>query len=229
MNEENSPLNEKSKVTLQTKTQAETVLDVTSLPKNNDHAPVDTSVIDDQWAEMSQDWQSQPFTKVDIPKLLKQTTRRTLWAKGLLALDIIATIGMLFVAAYLWLSGSQDQATIIYSGVGGALSVIFVYYTIKVRLTAWRANCGSPDKAIEHAMGSCESSIGYIKLIKLSCIIILPFANWYIFAISQQLGKSPVIGLVMINALILIVWLFSHIFYLKRNKELKQLNSMNSK
>ena len=229
MNEENSPLNEKSKVTLQTKTQAESVLDVSSLPKNNDNVPVDTSIIDEQWAEMAQDWQTQPFTKTDINKLLKQTKKRTVWAKSLLALDLIATFGMLSVAIYMWLSGSKDQATILYLGIGGVCSVIFVYYAIKIRLAAWQTNCGSPDKAIEQAISGCQSSMSYIKLVKFSCFIVGPFANWYIFVVSQQASKSPALALFLMNVLIFVVWLFCHLFQRKRNKELKQLEAMISK
>ncbi len=229
MNEENSPLNEKSKVTIQTKIQAESVLDVTSLPKDSGKDPLDTSIIDEDWAAMAQDWQTQPFTKTDINMLLKQTRIRTVWAKCLLALDVIATIGMILVAIYMWLSGSKDQATILYLGVGSFLSVVFVYYAIKIRLSAWKVNCGSPDKAIEHAITACQSSLSYIKLIKISCFIVWPFVNWYIFIISQQMDKSPFLGLVLINVLIAGVWLISHTFYRKRNQELKQLNQLVSK
>jgi len=229
MNEENSPLNEKSKVTLQTKRQAETVLDVTSLPKESNIPSLDTSVIDEQWAEMTQDWQSQPFTKTDIHKLLKQTQQRTVWAKCLLALDVIATVGMLSVVIYMWLTGSKDRTTMTYLGIGSALSVIFVYYAIKIRLAAWQVNCGSPDKAIEHAIAGCQSSLSYIKLIKFSCFVLLPFSNWYLFVASQQMNKSPVQGLIILNALIISFWLITHFFYLKRNKELKQLEEVLSK
>jgi apolipoprotein N-acyltransferase len=226
MNDKESPLNEKSKVTLQTKIQAESTLDVTSLPQKSDFVSPDLSVIDEQWAEMTQDWQSQPTPKTDIAKLLKQTEQRTVWAKCLLAIDIIATLGMLSVALYMWLSGSQDQATIIYLGVGGVLSVIFVYYAIRIRLAAWKVNCGSPDKAIEHAISGCESSISYIKLIKFSCFIFLPFVNWYIFTINQQVSKSPILGLILINVLVILIWSVTHHFYLKRQKELKQLKTI---
>ena len=229
MNDKNSPLNERSKITLPTKSQAETILDVTSLPRKTDSVPPELSMFDEQWAEMAQDWQSQPTAKTDIAKLLKQTKQRTVWAKCLLAIDVIATLGMLSVALYMWLSGSQDQATIIYFGFGGVLSVIFVYFAIKIRLAAWKVNCGSPDKAVEHAVSGCQSSINYIKLIKFSCFIVWPFANWYIFTMSQQMSKSPVLGLVLINLLVIAMWGVAHSFYLKRHNELKQLQELLAK
>jgi hypothetical protein len=226
MNKDESPLNEKGKVTLHTQSQAEPLLDVTTLPKNSNIEPLDTSVIDEQWAEMTQDWQSQPTVKTDIAKLLKQTRQRTLWAKCLLAIDIVVTLGMLSVALYMWLSGSQDQATIIYLGIGGLLSIIFVYFAIKIRLAAWKVNCGSPNKAIKHAIEAAQSSLSYIKLLKLSCFIIWPFATWYVFAVALQLGKSPLLGLVITSVLLVTILFVTHRFQLKRVEELKQLEKL---
>ena len=226
MNDKYSPLNEKGKVTLPTKVQAETMLDVTTLPKKNNSIPPEPSMLDEHWAEMAQDWQSQPFVKTDIKILLRQTKQRTLIAKLLLSLDIIATIGMIIVGLYMWINNSKDQATMIYLSAGGALSVIFVYFAVKFRVTAWRANCGSPDKAIEHAIAGCQSSLSYIKLIKLSCFVICPLSNWYLFTASQQMSKSPMFGFIFLNVLIIAVWLITQYFYQKRNKELKFLKSL---
>jgi len=226
MNENDSPLNEKSKVTIQTEHQAKSILNVTTLPKNSEVEPLDTSVIDEQWAEMSQDWQSQPTTKTDIAKLLKQTKKRTVWAKLSLAVDIIATLGIISVAIYMWLSGSQDKATMIYLGFSGVFSAIFVFYVIKIRLSTWKVNCGSPDKAIKNAIIAGESSLSYIKLLKISCYVIWPFANWYVFAITQQMEKSPTSGLLFANGLIVVVWLITHKFSQKRTEELKQLKAI---
>jgi len=229
MNDNESPLNEKGKVTLPTKSQAETVLNVKTLPKKGNTVSPELSALDEQWAEMTQDWQSQPFVKTDINKLLKQTKQRTLVAKLLLSLDIIATVGMLIVGIYMWINNSKDQATMLYLTFGGALSVIFVYFAVKFRVTAWRANCGSPDKAIEHAIAGCQSSLSYIKLIKLSCFVICPISNWYLFTASQQASKSPLFGFIFLNVLLITVWLITHTFYRKRNEELKFLKSLESK
>ncbi|TWX59438.1 hypothetical protein [Colwellia hornerae] len=229
MNEKDSLLHEKSKVTLSSQSQAEALLDVTTLPKNKATKALDSSVIDAQWAQMSQDWQSQPIIKTDINRLLKQTKQRTVWAKSLLVIDIMATLAMLFAATYMWLSDSKDHATIIYLAGGGILSIIFVIFATKARLSAWKINCGSPDKAIEHAIVGCQSSISYIKLIKLSCFIIGPFANWYVFAVTEQVEKSPIVGLAILNILLVSIWLVSQHFYIKRQKELKQLNDVLTK
>jgi len=229
MNDNESPLNEKGKVTLPTKSQVETILNVKTLPKKDYTVSPELSVLDEQWAEMAQDWQSQPFVKTDINKLLRQTKQRTLIAKLLLSLDIIATIGMLIVGLYMWVSNSEDQATMIYLCGGGALSVIYVYFAVKYRVKAWRANCGSPDKAIEQAIAGCQSSLSYIKLIKFSCFVICPISNWYLFTASQQMSKSPMFAYIFLNGLIIATWLITHAFYRKRNEELKFLNSSKTK
>ena len=229
MNKDESPLNEKGKVTLQSQSQAETLLDVTTLPKKSHIEPLDTSVLDEQWAEMTQDWQSQPFVKTDINKLLRQTKQRTLIAKLLLSLDIIATMGMIIAGIYMWINNSKDEATMIYLGGGGALSVIFVYFAVKFRVTAWRANCGSPDKAIEHAIAGCMSSLSYIKLIKSFCFVICPVSNWYLVTASHDMSKSPMFGFIFLNVLIIAIWLIAHTFYVRRRKELKFLKSIGSK
>jgi hypothetical protein len=229
MNDKESPFNEKAKITLPTKSQSESMLDVKSLPKKDETITPEFSMLDDEWAEMTQDWQSQPFVKTDINKLLKQTKQRTLIAKLLLSLDILATMGMFVAGIYMWINNSKDEATIIYLVGGGALSVIFVYFAVKFRVTAWRANCGSPDKAIEHAIAGCKSSLSYIKLVKLSCFVICPVSNWYLFTASQEMSKSPMYGFIFLNALLIAIWLISHTFYAKRNKELKFLKSIHSK
>ena len=225
MNKDESPLNEKSKVTLQSQSQAESLLDVTTLPKKSHIEPLDTSVLDEQWAEMSQDWQSQPTTKTDIAKLLKQTKQRTFWAKLLLAVDIIATLGIISVVFYMWLSGSKDQTTIVYLGISGLLSIVFVYYVIKIRLSTWKVNCGSPDKAIKHAIAACQSSLSYIKLVNFSCLFMWPFANWYVYAVAKQTDRSPTLGLVITNVIFVTLWFITHKFYQKRIEELKLLEN----
>ena len=229
MNEENSPLNEKSKVTLQRQSQAESVLDVSTLPKNDDATPLDTSVIDEQWAEMAQDWQSQPVERTDIQALLKQTKRRTWLAKSLLALDIVATLGIIIALIYGLYQGDWGAPTIAYLSFGAILSIVFVYYEIKIRSRTWQQSCDSPDRAIDNAIAGCQSSIKYIKLIKLSCYLLIPGANWYIYAMLTISQKSPWPPFIVMNIFILIVWLITHHFDKKRNAELKQLITINSK
>ena len=141
----------------------------------------------------------------------------------------MATLGIISAVVYMWLSGSDDQTTIVYLGISGLLSVIFVYYVIKIRLSTWKVNCGGPDKAIKHAIAGCQSSLSYIRLVKFSCFSTWPFANWYVYAATQQTDRSPTLGLIITNVMFMILWFITRKFYQKRVEELKQLQDSDEK
>ena len=183
-----------------------------------------TNLLDEQWLTLSQDWQSQPYEKTDIQALLKQTKKRTLLAKSLLAIDVIATVGLIIVLLVGLYQGDWGTATIAYLAFGAITSIVFVYYEIKIRLRIWQHSCDSPDKAVANAIAGLESSIKYIKLIKLSCWLLLPAVNWYVYAMIEELEKSPWPSFFAVNIVMVILWLISHWFYKKRTKELSQLS-----
>ena len=183
-----------------------------------------SNLLDEQWLTLSQDWQSQPYEKTDIEALLKQTKKRTLLAKSLLAIDIIATVGLLIALLIGLYQGDWGTATIAYLAFGVITSVVFVYYEIKIRLRIWQHSCDSPDKAVANAIVGLESSIKYIKLIKLSCWLLLPAVNWYIYVMIEESEKSSWPPFFVINLVIVILWLVSHWFQKKRTKELSQLS-----
>lgn len=210
-------------------------IDVRTLPqkkylagseKEESHTSPEEKPLDEDWLLLSQDWQTQPYEKTDIEVLLKQTKKRTLLAKSLLALDVIATISLfiaLFVALY---QGDWGRATVAYLAFGSIGSLVFVYYEIKIRLRIWQHCCDSPDKAVENAISGIESSIRYIKLIKLSCWLLLPVVNWYIYAMLEESEKSPWPPFLVINSFVIVMWSITHWFQLKRKKELMQLSSV---
>lgn len=190
----------------------------------SDTSAESTNLLDEQWLTLSQDWQNQPYEKTDIQALLKQTKKRTLLAKSLLAIDIIATVGLITTLLIGLYQGDWGTATIAYLAFGAITSVIFVYYEIKIRLRIWKHSCDSPDKAVANAIAGLESSIKYIKLIKLSCWLLLPAVNWYIYVMIEESEKSPWPPFFVINLVIVILWLVSHWFHQKRTKELNQLS-----
>ena len=208
-------------------------IDVLSLSKSDTLSDPDKknpsheeSPLDENWLRLSQDWQDQPFEKTDIKKLLKQTKKRTLQAKFLLSLNVLATIAiviMLIVAVY---QGDWGTASIIYLSFGSVASIIFVYYEIKIRLHFWQQSCDSPDKAVTNAIEGIQSSIKYIKLTKLSFWLCLPLVNWYLYATIEESEKSPWPPFFVINAFMLIMWLITHWFEKKRVKELSELLSI---
>lgn len=186
--------------------------------------PEVVNILDEQWLSLSQDWQSQPYEKADIQALLKQTKKRTLLAKSLLAIDAIATVGLIIALLVGLYQGDWGTATIAYLAFGAITSVVFVYYEIKIRLRIWQHSCDSPDKAVANAIAGVESSIKYIKLIKLSCWLLLPAANWYVYAMIGESEKSPWPPFFVINIIVVSLWFLSHWFHKKRAKELSQLN-----
>jgi hypothetical protein len=196
------------------------------LDKDNQTPPLDEQPLDENWLILSRDWQAQPFEKTDINKLLKQTKRRTLWAKSLLAIDIIATLGLIIALMVGLYQGDWGTATIAYFTFGSLGSVVFVYYEIEIRLRIWQRSCDSPDKAVENAIAGVESSIKYIKLIKWSCWLLLPVVNWYIYAMIEASEKSPLPAFIFINVFVLSMWLVTHWFHKKRDEELAQLSSV---
>lgn len=207
-------------------------IDVLSLPqkssvlgsaKDKKNRAPDEQPLDEDWLLLSQDWQSQPYEKTDIQALLKRTKRRTLWAKSLLALDAVATVGLIIAFIVGLYRGSWGNVTIAYLGFGGLLSAVFVYYEVKIRQQTWQHNCDSPDKAVVNAIAGCRSSIKYVLLIKYSMWLVLPLVNAYSFSMSSESLKSPWPSLIAINTFVLVTWLISHFFHVKRNKELKQL------
>ncbi|MCP4986678.1 MAG: hypothetical protein GY928_11675 [Colwellia sp.] len=209
-------------------------VDVSSIPlkervsddqKNKKSPESDEQPLDEAWLLLTQDWQAQPYEKTDIQALLKQTKKRTMLAKSLLALDVIATIGLLialFVGLY---QGDWGKATIAYLTFGSVGSLVFVCYEIKIRLRIWQHCCDSPDKAVENAISGIESSIRYIKLIKLSCWLLLPIVNVYIYAMLQESDKSPWPPFLAINGFVIVMWSITHWFHLKREKQLIKLSS----
>ncbi len=209
-------------------------IDVHSLPQKNISADSDKDKqnpssdeqpLDENWLLLSRDWQSQPYEKTDIQALLTQTKKRTLLAKSLLAIDIIATVGLIIALLVALYQGDWGRATIAYLAFGSLMSVVFVYYEIKIRLRIWQQCCDSPDKAVANAIAGVESSIKYIKLIKLSCWLLLPVANWYVYVMIEESEKSPWPPFIVMNSFILVMWLITHWFHKKRLKELSQLSS----
>lgn len=137
MKEDNSPLHEKYKPAIQSDSQIEKVLDISTLPEKCEDTSLETSILDEEWDNLTQDWQSQPVEKTDINALVKQTRNRTLWAKSIYVLNIIATLSLLVSFGYGVFKDEFGTPWNTYFGVGGLLSCIFVYYETKIRLAVW--------------------------------------------------------------------------------------------
>lgn len=192
--------------------------------KNADQAEQEQMTkLDDTWAELSQDWQSQPVPKTDIAALVKQTKRRTQGAKLCFALNITATLGLLIFFLYGVFHGKLGDPVNTYVGGGAFLSIIFVVLEIKIRLATWRQLCDSPEKAIENAIMACQSSVKYMVMTKLSFIPFLFLVNWFVYTVSQTEDKDLLTGLIFANGFMLLMYIFVDYLHRKRKKQYKQL------
>ena len=223
MKDDNSPLNEKHKAILQSEHQAKTALDISSLPERNEQDDVDSSAIDQQWLTLTQDWQAQSVKKTDIDALLKQTKRRTLWAKSCFVLNVIATISLIVAFIFGALTGELGRPFNSYVGLGALMSLVFVYYEMKIRAQAWAQISASPDKAIANALAGYQSSLKYMVLTKWSCLPFGLLGNWLVYTVGQQSDKSTLKGYIFINLIIFAMLVGTEILHRKRKKEYQEL------
>lgn len=184
---------------------------------------IDTSAIDEQWAALTQDWQDQPVEHTDVNALLKQTKRRTIKAKLLFGSNILATVGLLYSWLYGWLWGNWERPLVNYLGFGTVISIIFCYLEYKIRQKAWGNIDDTPDMAINNAIEGYYSSLNYIKLTKWSCLPFAVLANYHLYEVATEAEKSPVKGFIILNLFILVIYVITHAFGVKRQKELDSL------
>lgn len=183
----------------------------------------DKSPLDDQWDDLVNDWQSQPYEKLDLNKLIKQLRRRTIGAKILLGFDVLATI-LLSVACYWHLTQEPyDLPTIIYLGIGAFGSLIYTIICFRIRIQTWRMDASDPQQYYEKTLSGIKGALKFAKLLKYSCYAMVPIINWYLWAVTQASEKPVLILYLFVNLLILVMYIGSHIYQRKREKELKSL------
>lgn len=188
-----------------------------------DHTRDKLAKADDRWAELTQDWQAQPTAKTDITALMKRTRRRTYGAKFCFALNIIATLGLFIAFLYGIYHGEFAEPFNIYLGLGSLLSVIFVYFETKIRLAIWSQLSNSPEKAIDNAIASSESSMKYMWFTKISFVPFLPLVNWFVYSESQANDKVALPAYLLINGFMLVVFIMVSYLHRKRKQEYQQL------
>lgn len=222
MNKEIKPNNAIVEGEQQADLQAKNETQATEL-KNDDEQ---LTVFDDAWAELSQDWQAQPTPKTDINALVKRTRRRTRGAKLCFALNITATLGLLLVFLYGVFDGQLGDPVNTYLGLGGLISLIFVYFETKLRLATWSQLCDSPEKAIDNAIAGSESSMKYLWITKISFLPFLPLVNWFVYTVGQSSEKPLLTAFLIANGFMLAMYLVVEYLHRKRKKEYLQLLSM---
>ncbi|MEW6995176.1 hypothetical protein AADZ84_13020 [Colwelliaceae bacterium MEBiC 14330] len=182
-----------------------------------------STIEDEQWLELTQDWQAQPTKKTDVTALLKQTKRRTQGAKLCYALNIMGTLALMLVFLYGVYDNQLGDPVNTYIGVGTLLSVILIYFETKIRLQTWRQLCDSPEKAIENAISACQSSVKYMAMTKISFLPFLPLVNWFIYQVGQQQEKDVIDAYLMANGCMLLMYVVVDYLHRKRKKQYQQL------
>ncbi|NQY64413.1 MAG: hypothetical protein HRT38_11890 [Alteromonadaceae bacterium] len=185
--------------------------------------------LDEQWLALAEDWQSQPYEKVDIQALFNKTRRRILGAKCLLAFDIVVTLAMLVFVVIGFISDSFDLPTLVFLVFGVASSIIYIAYTIKIRLGTWALSEQSPTSVINTAIVGYKSSIKFLKLIKFSTIGMFFGVNIYLVVMNQIYDKPLVGALIFINLTIVVMYASAHYYHVSRQKELEHMKQFETK
>jgi len=175
------------------------------------------------WAELTQDWQAQPVPKTDIEQLLKRTRRRTNGAKFCFALNALVTLGLLIAFIYGVFAGQLGEPMNTYIGLGSLISIVLVFYEMKIRLAVWRSLCDSPSKAVDHAISACKSSMQYMVLTKVSTVPFFFLMNWFIYTIGKTSDKPLLMAYLFANGFLVVVYIATDYLHRKRRKEYQQL------
>jgi hypothetical protein len=186
----------------------------------------ESPMLDEEWLSLTKDWQEQPFEKTDMSALVKKTKRRTYWAKSILVLDVLSTIfvfALFIYGCFVEQWSNSVQLFLLFFGIG---STVYVYYEVKYRLHAWQQNCGSPEKAVEHAIAGCESSIKFSKLVKLFSWLMFPSLNGFLYLMMIDSEKSLWPPIIITNILLVATVVITHIIENKRIAELALLSKV---
>jgi len=182
--------------------------------------------LDQDWLDLVEDWQQQPFTKVDINQLTQQTARRIFKTKLIFTTDLIATIVIIISFFHVWLFSSEDKSTVIYIGFAALTTPIYMYISYKMRIASWKIGVGTPTSAISAAIEACYSSIQFLQLLKYSVFALFIPINWYVYALKTAQNKPMLFGFILVNSILLLMYAISYRMQQKRKNELANLKKL---
>ncbi|NMP30887.1 hypothetical protein HII17_04860 [Thalassotalea sp. M1531] len=186
----------------------------------------DKTPLDEQWDSLVEDWQSQPYEKVNITKLIHQLKKRTLYAKSVLGLDVLATLFLFSALFYELKQVPVDIATVIFVGIGAVGSLIYTIVEFNIRIKTWRLDASDPKQAFEKNISGLKGAIQFANLWLYSCYIICPIVNWYIWELSKTSEKPILPAYLFANGLVAVMLIGAYIYKNKRQTELKQMNDI---
>ena len=185
---------------------------------------INQPALSDDWQSFASDWQSQPYNKVDIDALVKQTQRRSFWAKCLLAIDSVTIVILFGFLAYLFAQPDTDKATIAYVLSACVIFGTYLFYAVKLRLSSWKLMSSEPSTIIQSAKIGIKSSLQYIKLLTIATWLFWPTFNIYAYVVAPLREKEIVIPVIVANAVIIISLIILKVMQNKRKKELNNFN-----
>lgn len=184
------------------------------------------SPLDESWDSLVDDWQSQPYEKVDMAKLIRQLKKRTFWAKLCLGLDVAGTLFLFFAWYWIAVNEPEDRATFIYVGIGAIGSVFYTLYAFKIRLESWRLSASSPSEYFDKHISGIKGAIRYAKLLQYTSFGMFPIVNWYVWEMSKLRDKSFLLGYLIVNLVVAAMVAFGIYLQKQREKELASLEKI---
>ncbi|REL25940.1 hypothetical protein DXX93_04770 [Thalassotalea euphylliae] len=186
----------------------------------------ENDLLDQQWSTLVEDWQSQPYEKVDMTKLVKQLKKRTLAAKAILGFDVLATVSLFSILAHLFTEQESDWPSIIYIAFAAFGSLIYTIIEFKIRIKTWRMDASDPEQVFEKNISGVKGAIQYAKLWIVSCYLLAPVMNWYLWEVSKTQDDNMLPMFLFANGLLTVMVVGAYLYKRKRVKELENINKI---
>lgn len=178
--------------------------------------------LDDDWLEIANDWQSQPYEPADIDKISKTVKWKIIKSKLLFGLNIFLVLGIYCMTIYAWLMewSKVELAYLLFGCIGGIYAAHREY---TIRKGTWRYTATTPEEVIDSAIQSYRASIKYCDYNIWGSLIVSIGGIWFITESAKSADKSPIMGIVVYCVLMLmIVGICWHVKK-KRQKTLSEL------
>ena len=182
-------------------------------------------LFDQQWDDLVDDWQSQPVEKVDTNKLIKQLKKRTFYAKFILLLDVVATIGLFWSFIWSLQEETVHMPTTVFLGVGAVGSLIYTILEFKIRIATWQLDASDAEQVFNKNISGLKGAIQYANLWLYSCYIMLPLANWFVWEVGKTTDKSMLFGYLFANGMLVSMFVGAKYYQKLRQKELDNMLS----
>ncbi len=135
---------------------------------------------DQQWDDLTRQWQQQPVTQQPDINLIK---RRVRWHRmrisGLILLDLLITV---VTAFFLYYGIAHDYAwsLLLWLGFGVAFGVFIAFRGMLIRIKSWRLPALSTKSWLDYEIRRAQSQLGYANLTRISTIVFMVFFHLWL-------------------------------------------------